>query len=186
MPEFRLHRSATRHPLWSTYTGTSSKASLPANVRANRFKELRRSGITKFLAAVATGSPQGSAPGGSKSIAQPNLRLSRFAPPLHCKLKLNPVETPRCVTCRPRGVGGAAPRGVPLSRSWARGRSPRPCRRISHNRPGSRIAVSRLRRANRCRRLGQLVDPHAYSASGSFSSLPVPSVSLMSAKPRFS
>ena len=89
----------------------------------NRFKELRRRGVSKFQAAVAAGSPTGfwrmsRTSGGPKGTAQPRLQRSRSAPPLCCPLKLNPVEPPRYATRMPGGVGGAAPQGVPLSRSF--------------------------------------------------------------------
>src|SRR5215475_6535779 len=54
---------------------------------------------------------------GPKGPAQSRLRTSRPASHLHCKLKLNLVEPPRYATRMPGGVGGAAPRGTPLSRS---------------------------------------------------------------------
>jgi hypothetical protein len=36
------------------------------------------------------------------------------------RVEAHPVEPPRCAIRMPGGVGGAAPRGVPLSRSLTR------------------------------------------------------------------
>jgi RNA-directed DNA polymerase len=98
-----------------------------------RFKELRRRGVAKFLAAVAAGSPTGFWRMSGHPALQKALRNHVFdslglPSHLHCALKLNPVEPPRYVNRMPGGVGGAAPRGVPLSRSLAQRRSVRRCR----------------------------------------------------------
>ena len=54
--------------------------------------------------------------GGPTGTAQSLFRLDRSSP--SCRLlKLNSIEPPWYVTRMPGGVGGAAPRGVPLSRS---------------------------------------------------------------------
>src|SRR5689334_14584080 len=55
-------------------------------------------------------------PGGPRSPAQPLLRLPRSSQ-TSCPPKFNPVEPSWYVTSMPCGVGGAAPQGVPLSRS---------------------------------------------------------------------
>ena len=78
-----------------------------------RFKELRRRGVAKFLAAVAAGSPTGFWRMSGHPAVQEALRNPVFdslgLPRLHCALKLNPVEPPRYVYRMPGGVGGAAP-----------------------------------------------------------------------------
>ena len=87
----------------------------------NRYRELRRQGVSEFKAAVAAGSPTGS--GVCKGIRRStrpcatatsirSASLDFMFPSLH-----NSVEPPWYVTRMPGGVGGAAPRGVPLSRS---------------------------------------------------------------------
>jgi len=54
--------------------------------------------------------------------------------------KLNPVEPPWYVTRMPGGVGGVAPRGVPLSRSSAQPRRCPPFRRRSLDHPICRLS----------------------------------------------
>src|SRR5258706_7593212 len=57
-------------------------------------------------------------------------------------LQANPIEPPRYVTRMPGGVGGVAPRGVPLSRSSTQiGRSLYPTTMVGH-RPQSRSRLS--------------------------------------------
>lgn len=86
----------------------------------NRFKELRRRGVPKFNAAVAAGSPTGFWRMSGHPVVQQALRNHYFESPVSpgsmSLPKPKPVEPPWYVTRMPGGVGGAAPRGVPLSR----------------------------------------------------------------------
>src|SRR5437763_13932181 len=46
------------------------------------------------------------------------ISIHSVSPDCMSLFKLNPIEPPRYVTRMPGAVGGAAPQGVPLSRSW--------------------------------------------------------------------
>jgi hypothetical protein len=83
----------------------------------NRFKELRRRGVSKFPAAVAAGSPTGFC------ACQDTRRFNEHcatttsthsaSPDSMCLSKPNPIEPPWYETRMPGGGGGVAPRGVP-------------------------------------------------------------------------
>jgi RNA-directed DNA polymerase len=79
----------------------------------NRFKELRRRGVPKFLAAVAAGSPTGFWRMSGHPAVQKALRNHVFdslgLPRLYVPVEAQPVEPPRYVTRMPGGVGGATP-----------------------------------------------------------------------------
>ena len=79
----------------------------------NRFKELRRRAVPKFLAAVAAGSPTGFWRMSGHPAVQMALRNHAFdslgLPRLYVPVEAQPVEPPRYVTRMPGGVGGAAP-----------------------------------------------------------------------------
>ena len=87
----------------------------------NRFKELRQRGLPKFHAAVAAGSPTGlwrmsGHPAVQQALRNPyfdGLGLPRLYVPAPAQLDRTAVVRTRM----PGGVGGVAPRGVPLSRS---------------------------------------------------------------------
>src|SRR5208283_3448541 len=82
----------------------------------NRFNELRRRGVPRINAAVAAGP----------------VSLSR----------LNAVQPPWYVTRMPGGVGGVAPRGVPLSRSTGNFLQPKyPDKRRNRERTGKRRRI---------------------------------------------
>ena len=79
----------------------------------NRFKELRRRVVQKFLAAVAAGSPTGFWRMSGHPAVQMALRNHAFdslgLPQLYVPVEAQPVEPPRYLTPMPGGVGGAAP-----------------------------------------------------------------------------
>ena len=79
----------------------------------NRFKELRRRAVPKFLAAVAAGSPTGFWRMSGHPAVQMALRNHAFdslgLPRLYVSVEAQPVEPPRYVTRMPGGVGGVAP-----------------------------------------------------------------------------
>ncbi|WP_287118979.1 group II intron maturase-specific domain-containing protein [Mesorhizobium sp.] len=84
----------------------------------NRYKELRRRGVPKLRAAIAAGSPRAS--GACQDTRRSNRPCatsfeSLGLPRLYVSAKVNPAEPPWYVIRMPGG--GAAPRGVPLSRS---------------------------------------------------------------------
>ena len=90
----------------------------------NRFNELRRRGVPKFNAAVAAGSPTGLWRMSGHPAVQQALR-NRLFDELELRnstfpTRLNPVEPPWYRTRMPGGVGGAMPKGIPLSRSIPR------------------------------------------------------------------
>jgi RNA-directed DNA polymerase len=86
-----------------------------------RFKELRRRGVPKFLAAVAAGSPTSFWRMSSHPVVQMALRNHYFdeagLPRLHTDALAQPNRTALVRTRMPGGVGGAGSRGSPLSRS---------------------------------------------------------------------
>ena len=88
----------------------------------NRFAELRRRGVAKFAAAVAAGSPTGLWRMSGHPAVQQALRNDYFEslvfPESMRPPKPNSVEPPRYGPYA-RWCGGAASRGVPLSRSRA-------------------------------------------------------------------
>ncbi len=90
----------------------------------NRFNELRRRGVPKFSAAAAAGSPTGFWRMSGDPAVQQALRNHCFEslglPRLYVSAQA--FEPPWYVTRMPGGVGGAASRGVPLSRSAAHSR----------------------------------------------------------------
>src|SRR6202046_1958932 len=79
----------------------------------NRFKELRRRGVSQFRAAVAAGSPTGFWRMSGHPAVQSALRNHYFdsigLPRLYVPVRLNLVEPPWYATRMPGGVGGAAP-----------------------------------------------------------------------------
>jgi RNA-directed DNA polymerase len=79
----------------------------------NRFKELRRRGVPKFLAAVAAGSPTGYWRMSSHPAVQKALRNHVFddlgLPRLYVAAKAQPDRTAEVRIRMPGGVGGAAP-----------------------------------------------------------------------------
>ncbi|HEY1271689.1 MAG TPA: group II intron maturase-specific domain-containing protein, partial [Terriglobales bacterium] len=79
----------------------------------NRFKELHRRGVPKFLAAVAAGSPTGFWRMSGHPAVQMALRNHVFdslgLPRLYGPVEAQPIEPPRYATRMPGGVGGAAP-----------------------------------------------------------------------------
>ena len=86
----------------------------------NRFKELRQRGLPKFHAAVAAGSPTGFWRMSGHPVVQQALRNPHFdglGLPRLMFLPRQPDRTAVVRTRMPGGVGGAMPRGVPLSRS---------------------------------------------------------------------
>ena len=79
----------------------------------NRFKELRRRGVSQFRAAVAAGSPTGfwrmsGHPAVQSAYATTTL-IHLVSPDSMFRHRLNLIEPPWYVTRMPGGVGGAAP-----------------------------------------------------------------------------
>ena len=88
----------------------------------NRFKELRRRGVVKFGAAVAAGSPTGFWRMSGHPAVQAALRNHYFdsiGPPRPCSGCGLTRSWNRRSTRPVCPVGGAAPRGAPLSRSMS-------------------------------------------------------------------
>ena len=86
----------------------------------NRFKELRRRGVTEFRAAVAAGSPTGFWRMSGHPAVQAALRNHHFdllgLTRLPASAYSNSVEPPWYATRTPGGVGGAVPEHSPVPR----------------------------------------------------------------------
>ena len=105
----------------------------------NRFKDLRRRGVSVFRAAVAAGSPTGFSrmsrtSGGPCGPAQRSLRIPLGLPDSTFGIRLNPIEPPWYAARMPGGEGGAAHGAAPPS--------PPGIRAMYH---GGSIGLSRIR-----------------------------------------